>query len=73
MTTPSLVFTAQSVARFLLTGTTAGTGYDQVVTSGAVALAGAQLDLRFATGFDPPIGSTYTPPALSACSPGSEV
>jgi len=60
LTTTSLSFTAQSVARFAIAGTIAGTGYDQVATNGAVALAGAQLDLAFAAGFDPPIGSTYT-------------
>lgn len=60
LTVASLTFTPQSVARFLLSGSGAGSGYDQVATGGAVALAGARLDLVFAPGFDPPIGSSYT-------------
>ena len=60
LTTTSLSLTAQSTARFLLAGTTPGTGYDQIATNGTVALGGAHLELELAPGFDPPIGSTYT-------------
>jgi len=60
LTTPGFSMAVQSVARFLLTGATAGSAYDQVVAAGPVVLNGATLNIRLGSYYDPPIGTAYT-------------
>ena len=55
---------------FVLDGTTAGTGYDQlsVAASGTLALGGAALGVSFGTGFTPAVGDVYHIVAMQASS-----
>jgi hypothetical protein len=51
------VLTKASTFQAVLNGTTAGSGYSQLVVSGPVDLGGAQLDLS--VDFVPPLGSSF--------------
>ena len=61
--TPSVNFSSDSIYAVDLNGTSPGSGYDQLASSGTVTLAGftaPTLNVSVASGFNPPIGSTYT-------------
>ena len=57
--TGDLTFTSGAHFAVQIAGTTAGTGYDQVVVNGAVSLGGASIDLTFLNGFESQIGNSY--------------
>jgi len=54
----NLTFVSGSVYQVEINGTTAGTGYDQIVDVGTVALGSATLSLTL--GFAPTVGQTFT-------------
>jgi autotransporter-associated beta strand protein len=59
LTGASLSFAPGSTFDVGIDGTTAGTGYDQLVCTGSVALGGATLNVSLGS-FTPPSGSSFT-------------
>ena len=56
----SLTLTEGSALVVQLNGSAAGTGYDQVVVTGSVALNGAALDATRLAGYLPAAGTEFT-------------
>ena len=57
--TGDLTFASGAHFAVQIAGTTAGTGYDQVVVNGAVSLGNASLDLTFLNGFATHAGDSF--------------
>jgi autotransporter-associated beta strand protein len=60
LSTANLTLSSSSTFSAVVSGATAGTGYDQINVTGTVTLTGSSLSVTIGTGFTPSLGESFT-------------